>query len=212
MRSGVGGRWRPAQPVAGAAAGAPAGGCGEAGAAEVEGGPGGAEPGRSLPASGTGGRSFDREAGKRDARYDGLHGVLTGLEEPVEWVRARCSQSWEIEHGCRVLEHPPAGRPGFHRAERRVRAHLAICCLAFALLRLLRHRYRPAPPGRPVPSEERRLEELGEVQSSPGHDPGSKRDFAPAGPITAEQRRLYAAVGLKPPGRTVPAPRSRRRR
>lgn len=156
--------------------------------------------------------SFDEEAEKRDALYDGLHGVLTSLEEPVEWVRAQYSQLWEIEHGFRVLKHTLANRPVFHWTERRVRAHLALRYLAFALLRLLRHRYRPAHPGRPAPSEERLLEEPGEVQSSLVHDPGSKRDFALAGPITAEPRRLYAATGLKPLGRTVPVPRSRRRR
>ena len=156
--------------------------------------------------------SFDKEAEKRDARYDGLHGVLTSLEAPVEWVRAQYSQLWEIEHGFRVLKHTLASRPVFHWTERRVRAHIAICYLAFALLRLLRHRYRLAHPGRAVPSEERLLEELGEVQSSLVHDPGSNRDFALAGPITAEQRRIYAAVGLKPLSRTVPVPKSRRRR
>ena len=155
--------------------------------------------------------SFDEEAEKRDALYDGLHGVLTSLEEPVEWVRAQYSQLWEIEHGFRVLKHTLASRPVFHWTERRVRAHIAICYLAFALLRLLRHRYRLAHPGRPAPSEERLLEELGEVQSSLVRDPGSKRDFALAGPITAEQRRIYAAVGLKPLSRTVPVPRFRRR-
>lgn len=155
--------------------------------------------------------TFDKEAAERDARFDGLHGVLTSLEAPVEWVRAQYSQLWEIEHGFRVLKHTLASRPVFHWTERRVRAHIAICYLAFALLRLLRHRYRLAHPGRPVPSEERLLEELGEVQSSLVHDPGSNRDFALAGPITAEQRRIYAAVGLKPHSRTLPVPRFRRR-
>ena len=155
--------------------------------------------------------SFDEEAEKRDALFDGLHGVLTSLEEPVEWVRAQYSQLWEIEHGFRVLKHTLASRPVFHWTERRVRAHIAICYLAFALLRLLRHRYRLAHPGHPVPSEERLLEELGEVQCSLVHDPGSKRDFALAGPITGEQRRIYAAVGLKPLSRTMPVPRFRRR-
>lgn len=103
--------------------------------------------------------------------------------------------------------------PVFHWTERRVRARLAVCYPAFVLLRLHRHRYRPAPPGHPVTSDERPLEEPGEGQSAPVHGPGSNRDFdfALAGPVTAAQRRLYAAAGSKPPGRTLPAPRFRRR-
>ena len=114
-----------------------------------------------------------RKAEKRDARYDGLPGVLTRLEAPTERVRARYSRLREIEHGFPVLKHPPAGRPRFPRTERRVRAHLAVRSPAFALLRLFRHRCRPAPPGRPVPSEERRLEEPGGAQSSPGATRGA---------------------------------------
>ena len=129
----------------------------------------------------------------------------------MERVRAQYSQLREIEHGFRVLKHTLASRPVFHWTERRVRAHLAICCLAFALLRLLRHRYRLAHPGRPAPSEERLPEELEEVQSSPVHDPGSKRDFAPAGPDhrgTAPHLRRGGSEAARPhrAGAEVPPP------
>ena len=59
--------------------------------------------------------------------------------------------------GCPVFHWPVFHWTVFHWTERRVRARLAVCYPAFALLRLLRHRYRPAPPGHPVPSDERPL-------------------------------------------------------
>ena len=39
------------------------------------------------------------------------------------------------------MKHTMAVQPMFHWIERRVRAHVAICFVAFALLRILRHRY-----------------------------------------------------------------------
>ena len=88
--------------------------------------------------------TLDHEAIERDARYDGLHGVWTSLDRKryaAQDIYAYYGQLWRIEDGFRILKHTMMTRPIYHWTPRRVRAHMAICFVAFALLRLLRYQY-----------------------------------------------------------------------
>lgn len=94
--------------------------------------------------------SINDEAIRRDARFDGLHGLWSSLDEPPRQIRDRHAELWRIEHGFRVLKSTLAVRPVFHWTERRVRAHLASCFVAFALLRIFRWRYHRQHPQMPL--------------------------------------------------------------
>ena len=95
-------------------------------------------------------------------------------------------------------------RPVFHWTERRVRVHVAIGCTAFALLRMLRHRFRLHHPGHPAPGEDRILDELARVQSSLLRDHRNDfRYFLPSGRATREQRMPYSTAGLSLPTRAT---------
>lgn len=161
--------------------------------------------GRFIKAD-AGALSIDDEAVVRDARFDGLHGLWTSLEEPGPDIRARYAELWRIEHGFRVLKHTLAVRPVFHWTERRVRAHVAICFVAFALLRIFRWRYRRQHPQAPLPSEETILDELAHVQASLVHDAHSKKRYLIPSCSNAEQRRIYATAGLRLPQQTALLP------
>ena len=71
-----------------------------------------------------------------------------------------------MEEGLRVLKHTMAVHPFFHWGERRGRAHIAICFVAFALLRILRHRYNARFSTKQRLSEGQILAELGNVEAS----------------------------------------------
>ena len=118
----------------------PGEGGGEGAPAAVRGREGDGEAGRFLRVE-RGAVAFNEEAVRRDARFDGIHGVYTSLSDPPEVIRAHYAGLWSIEHGFRVLKNTLGVRPVFHWTERRVRAHLAICYAAFALLRILRWRH-----------------------------------------------------------------------
>ena len=151
-----------------------------------------------------GAMTFDQEAEHRDALFDGLHGVLTSLPDPAPAIRAHYAELWWIEEGFRVLKSTVKTRPVFHWTERRVRAHVAICYTAFALLRMLRHRFRLHHPSHPAPGEDRILDELARVQSSLLRDHHNDfRYFLPSGRTTREQRMLYSTVGLSLPTRAT---------
>lgn len=144
--------------------------------------------------------SIDEEAVRRDGKFDGLHGVWTSLERErhsAEEVYGHYGELWRIEEGFRVMKHTMAVRPVFHWTRRRVEAHMAICFVAFALLRMLRFRHNCYHGGKEPMSEGEILSELGRVEASLVHDRGSgKRYLIPSG-SSSGQRSLYAALGLK---------------
>ena len=95
-----------------------------------------------------------------------------------------------------------ATRPIYHWTPRRVRAHIAICFVAFALLRLLRYQHNCMHAGQAPLSEARILKELTNVQTSLIVDKSTLKRYLIASPATSAQRALYHVVGLKYPSRT----------
>ena len=92
-------------------------------------------------------------------------------------IRQHYAQLWQIEQGFRVLKHTLAVRPIYHWTKSRVRAHVVICYVAFALLRILRFRYRSRNPEARL-SEEQLLDELRRVETSVIHDPTGDQYYA----------------------------------
>ncbi len=66
---------------------------------------------------------------------------------------AQYGELWRIEEGFRVLKYTMAVRPIFHWTERRVKAHMAICFVAFAPLRILRYQHNSMHGGKEPLSE-----------------------------------------------------------
>ena len=126
-------------------------------------------------------------------------GVWTSLTESqmsAPGIRQHYTQLWQIEQGFRVLKHTLAVRPIYHWTEPRVRAHVAICYVAFALLRILRFRYRSRNPEARL-SEEQLLDELRRVETSVIHDPTGDQYYALSSQATQIQKQLYTAVGCQ---------------
>ena len=138
---------------------------------------------------------LDEAAIEHDKTFDGLHGVWTSMEElsPAQ-VYQHYGELWRIEEGFRVLKHTLAVRPIFHWVERRVRAHIAICFVAFALLRILRHRYNARFGTKQRLSETQILAELGNVEASVICDRGNYAEYLLPSKATREGIRLYQVV------------------
>lgn len=150
------------------------------------------------------GVSLDQDAIARDRKYDGLHGVWTSLAElPPGQVYQHYGELWRIEEGFRVMKHTMAVRPIFHWVERRVRAHIAICFVAFALLRILRHRYNARFGWKQRLSEGQILAELGAVETSMICDRGNQAHYLLPSKVNDATTRLYQAVGLTIQRQTV---------
>ena len=89
--------------------------------------------------------SLNEEKLDRDALWDGLHGVFTNTKENeinVEEVLSQYHGLWQVEESFRIEKHDLRVRPMFHWSARRIRAHITICFIAFALIRFLQHRIK----------------------------------------------------------------------
>ncbi len=129
------------------------------------------------------------------ARWDGLHGVMTNLHDmPADNVLGHYAALWQVERTIRVTKHDLKVRPIFHWTERRIRAHLAI---AFMTLLCVRHlSWRTRLQQRALSEEAIRRALVG-VQCSVLHDRGSGRRYVIPSALGDVARRLYRVMGLK---------------
>lgn len=93
---------------------------------------------------------IDYDRVREEEKYDGFYAICTNLEEYTDKTgrkhhtisdllkinRAR----WEIEESFRIMKLQMKARPVFHRNDKAVKAHFAICFIALFLYRVLEHR------------------------------------------------------------------------
>ena len=104
---------------------------------------------------------------EREALWDGLHGVMTNIAEKkmnAGEILAQYHGLWQVEESFRIEKHDLRVRPVFHWTANRIKAHLAICFVSFALIRFLQYRIRQQTGERF--SAERIREELCRIQES----------------------------------------------
>jgi transposase len=88
---------------------------------------------------------IDEEKIAMEALWDGLHGTFTNIKEKemeVEEIITQYHGLWQIEESFRIHKHDLRMRPIFHWTANRIHAHIAICFIAFALIRFLQYRIR----------------------------------------------------------------------
>ena len=92
--------------------------------------------GRFLSFPDTGDVTIDEALIKDAAKWDGLHAILIHGADDLDVldVIARYHQLWEIEACFRTNKHDLKIRPIYHWTPQRVRAHIAIFCMAFCLI------------------------------------------------------------------------------
>ena len=85
--------------------------------------------------------SIDEEKVAASARWDGLHGVLTNIQEAGhEEILGLYRRLWVIEESFRINKHTLEMRPIYHFAARRVKAHILLSYIAFAVCRYVQKR------------------------------------------------------------------------
>ena len=130
-----------------------------------------------------------------DSKWDGLHGVITNLEKtPAVEILEKYRGLWQIEEAFRINKHDLKMRPIYHYTTPRIRAHLAICFLAFTLAKQATHRLRLQQRAM---SFERIRNELLHVQSSLVIDRKTKKRYLIPAHVNPAQSQIYRAFGLK---------------
>jgi transposase len=142
-----------------------------------------------------GSASINQEKIEADAEWDGLHGVITNATDktPSELL-SRYRELWQIEEAFRISKHDLKMRPIFHWTENRIKAHIAICFIAFTLAK--QAVYRVALQQEPMSFEQIRNELL-HAQSSVVIDLASQKKYIVPSHVTVNQKKLYQAFGLK---------------
>ena len=108
---------------------------------------------------------LNQEKLEQEAKWDGLQGLITN----VNWLDAsevigHYKGLWQVEESFRINKHDLKIRPIYHYNESRIRAHLAICFMAFTCVRYLEHKVKLQGQTKLSPEVIRR--ELCHVQTS----------------------------------------------
>jgi transposase len=136
---------------------------------------------------------LDEERIAADALWDGLHGVITNIKkDKAESIIARYANLWIIEESFRIKKHLLKIKPIFHWKPNRIHAHIAICYMAFAVLRRLQ--YCVALTQKISP--EIIIEELLQVEASIHEHKRTKDLYRIPGKFTNIARKIYKAVNI----------------
>jgi len=85
--------------------------------------------------------AIDEEKVSAAAKWDGLHGIITNIEEVnQEEILSLYRRLWMIEESFRINKHTLEMRPVYHHVSRRIKAHILLCYIAFALCRYVQKR------------------------------------------------------------------------
>ena len=76
----------------------------------------------------------------QDVAWDGIHGLITNSDLPLEDVIATYHRLWVIEESFRITKHDISARPIFHFTPERIESHIAICFIAYTLARQAQYR------------------------------------------------------------------------
>jgi len=130
-----------------------------------------------------------------DARWDGIHGVITNEAElsAVETL-GRYRGLWRIEDTFRLTKHDLKTRPIYHWTPARIEAHVLLCFVALSVAK--QALYRLSVVKRPL-SFERLRNELLHVQSSLMVDRSTGRRYLVPSHVTVAVKEIYHAFGLK---------------
>ena len=128
-----------------------------------------------------------------DQDWDGLHGVITNLKDlDHATILSRYRRLWVIEESFRLNKHTLSMRPIYHWKQERIEAHIALCYMAFALLRHLQYRVNLTQKI----SVNVIIKELLKVQSSTLQHKQTGDLYRMPGKFSNEARKIYKTFNL----------------
>lgn len=129
-----------------------------------------------------------------DAVWDGFHGVITNIKDDFDpaYILSQYRRLVKIEDCFRVNKTTLKMRPIYHFKPERIRAHIAICYMAFAIVRQLEYRVKLLKKL----SIANIIEELNSVQSSIYVHKVTRDRYRVPGSFSNDARKIYAAIGV----------------
>lgn len=141
-----------------------------------------------------------------DRLWDGLHGLITNIPDlqnvpasesnaSIEGIFAYYRSLWRIEESFRLNKHDLRLRPIYHWNEARIRAHVSICYIAYAMARKLE--YQIKLQRKADISFDRVRDALLDVESAILLDRETNRRYRLPKEMSQDAAQIYAAMGIK---------------
>lgn len=128
-------------------------------------------------------------------KWDGIHGVITNIaSDTIQNILSRYSNLWRIEEAFRINKHNLQMRPVYHYKAERIHAHIAICYMSFAALKLMQYQTQVTQPRFTIDNI---LSTLLSVESSIYMDSTTNLRYRMPGHLSANAKMLYRAFGIK---------------
>ena len=128
-----------------------------------------------------------------DMAWDGLHGIVTNIKDASHaTILGRYARLWKIEESFRLNKHTLSMRPIFHFKTERIHTHIAICYMAFSVLRHMEYIVNLTQKISP----QFILEELMEVQSSVLQDTSTGKQYRMPSRFSQTASKIYKAFNI----------------
>lgn len=138
---------------------------------------------------------LDEERLQSDAAWDGMHAIVTtDRTSSASALLGKYRRVWVIEDSFRLMKHNLAIRPIYHFKPERIKAHIGICFLAFALIRHAQHRIKLAHTAM---STEQIRRALHSVQASVLEHKKTKAKYRLPSAFSQDATRIYKAFAIK---------------
>ena len=140
--------------------------------------------------------AIDQDKIDNEALWDGLHGIFSNISDlPGQDIITQYHGLWQVEESFRISKHDLRVRPVFHWNANRIRAHIAICFLAFSLIRFLQYKLLQETKTRFSPEKIRA--ELTRVQDSILTDIHTGQQYVVPSKPSADAMKIYQTMSKK---------------
>ena len=130
-----------------------------------------------------------------DQQWDGMHGIVTNIHgTKSKELIIRYGNLWRIEEAFRINKHNLSMRPIYHYKPERIKCHIAMCYMTFAILKLIQYQTQLTQPRFTIDNI---IETMLSVQSSIHTHKITKDQYRIPGAISHEATALYRAFGVK---------------
>lgn len=134
---------------------------------------------------------------EEEKRWDGLHGVITNDKESKALdLLTRYRRLWVIEESFRINKHTLSMRPIYHFTTDRIKAHILICYLAFAITRYAQQKINIFDDSISI---EKIRNSLAEIEASILEDKTTGHFYKAPSRIGKEAKMIYRAMGVQNP-------------
>ncbi len=140
--------------------------------------------------------TLDQTKIEADAAWDGLHGVITNIskeDQHASIILGRYARLWKIEESFRINKHTLSMRPIYHFKPERIKTHIALCFMAFSVLRHMEYHIKLTQKI----SLNAMLDELTHVQASYYRHAPTGKLYRMPGKFSQDASKIYKAFQIQ---------------